>query len=256
MKEKRYVFDRGDASQESQYTFPYHYIPSLDDGHFSQHLYWSWGFHYLSGMELVLNILAKEPFESLVDIGCGDGRLLRDIRRNFPQKELLGVDYSQRAIDLARAMNPDLNYKCADICSDESQLKSFDVVTLVEVLEHIPIDSVSDFVSAFARLNKPGGRLLLTVPHKNKRLQVKHYQHFNSKTLMKILEPYYRVEQMLFLDKRSIVFGYMASRLLGNRFFVLNNTLLLDLFYRTYRKWFFLCREGKCGRICVKARRK
>ncbi|MFC1603525.1 class I SAM-dependent methyltransferase [Planctomycetota bacterium] len=250
------AFTSSDASQESQYALPYHYICSLEDGHFRQHLYWSWGFRYLGALDLVLSILAEEPFGSLADIGCGDGRFLREVDRRFPKKTLLGIDYSARAINLARAMNPGITYECVDICGEKTVKQLSDVVTLIEVLEHIPPDEVGNFVSAIGGYQKSGDRLVLTVPHENVPLQTKHYQHFNSNTLMKVLEPHYRVEQMLFLDKRSLVFACIAGHLIGNRLFVLNNTFLLDLFYRAYRKWFFLCREAKCGRICVKARRK
>jgi SAM-dependent methyltransferase len=256
MTEKKHPFDRDDMSQEGQYAFPYHYIPSFENGHFCQHLYWSWGFRYLGGMELVLSILAEEPFESLADIGCGDGRFLREASIRFPGKTLLGIDYSARAINLAMAMNPDLNYECLDICSERAVNQTFDVVTLVEVLEHIPTELVYDFVSALARYQKPGGRLILTVPHKNKALQLKHYQHFNSKMLKEILEPYFKIDRMMFFDKNSRVFGRISNTLLANRFFILNNLFLLDAIFNIYRKHFLVCSESCCGRICIVGRKK
>lgn len=250
------AFKRGDASQESQYALPYHYIPSIEDGYFQQHLYWSWGYRYLGGIELVLNILAEEPFESLIDVGCGDGRFLLEVSKRYFGKILLGVDSSQRAIQLARALNPNLNFECIDICADKQRRDCFTVLTLIEVLEHIPVDSVNNFVSAIAGYQKPGGRLVLTVPHKNKPVQAKHYQHFNRETLTKIIEPYYHIERMLFFDKRSRVFHRIMNGLLGNRFFVLNNRFLLKLLYRTYRKHFFFSSEAKCERICMLGRKK
>lgn len=249
-------FSSSDVSQESQYAVPYHYIPAFEDGHFSQHLSWSWGLHYMGALEYILEIIGEEPFDSLIDVGCGDGRLLREISRRFSQQELLGVDYSQRAIDFAAVMNPELNYRCADICSDKLPLQSFDIVTLVEVLEHIPVKSVSNFVNAFARLNKPGGRLLLTVPHKNKGLQVKHFQHFDSITLRRILEPHYEIEKIVFIDKLSRITGRILHPLLENRFFILNNRPLLDLMFRIYRRHLFFCDEKTCGRLFVSGRKK
>jgi 2-polyprenyl-3-methyl-5-hydroxy-6-metoxy-1,4-benzoquinol methylase len=253
--EQNEAFNRSDVSQESQYTLPYHYIPSIEDGHFQQHLYWTWGYHYLGAIELVLSILAEEPFESLIDVGCGDGRFLLEVSKRYFGKMLLGVDSSQRAIQLARALNPNLNFECVDICANEQRRDCFTVLTLIEVLEHIPVNSVNNFVLAIAGYQKPGGRLVLTVPHKNKAVQAKHYQHFNRETLTKIIEPYYHIERMLFFDKRSRVFHRIMNGLLGNRFFVLNNRFLLKLLYRTYRKHFFFCSEAKCGRICLVGRK-
>lgn len=250
------ALNRGDASQESQYALPYHYIPSIEDGHFQQHLYWSWGYRYLGGIELVLNILAEEPFESLIDVGCGDGRFLLEVSKRYFGKILLGVDSSQRAINLARVLNPTLNFECMDICAGKKSQDSFAVVTLIEVLEHIPVQAVQDFVGGLADFQEAGGRLILTVPHKNKAVQAKHYQHFDRETLIKIFEPYYHIERMLFFDKRSRVFRRIMNGLLGNRFFVLNNRFLLNLLYHTYRKHFFFSSEAKCERICMLGRKK
>lgn len=122
-------FEDDKAFQESQYSFPYHYIPTYDKGHFLQHLYWSWGFRYLGGIHLVLDTLRKKKFQSLVDIGCGDGRFLRDVKREFPGKRIFGVDYSAHAINLAKALNPDINYICLDISKKNLANKKFDVAT-------------------------------------------------------------------------------------------------------------------------------
>jgi len=81
------------AIQESEYFIPYHYIPEKDDQGFSQTLFWSWGMRYFAGIELVLAQLENLKFSSIIDIGCGDGRFLREARRAFSGKSLLGVDY-------------------------------------------------------------------------------------------------------------------------------------------------------------------
>ena len=95
--------------------FPYHYIPSFEGGHFTQHLYWSWGIHYLGAIEYLLVLLGDESFESLVDVGCGDGRFLREVSKRFSDVTLMGFDHSQRAINLARALNPQLDFHRIDI---------------------------------------------------------------------------------------------------------------------------------------------
>lgn len=249
-------FNELDSSQESQYSLPYHYIPQLEDGHFTQHLYWSWGFRYIGGMKIVLESLEKYPFESLIDIGCGDGRFLKEASRNFTSKKLLGIDYSERAINLAKAMNPELNYQCIDISSHAPINEPVDVITLIEVLEHIPLDKVNTFIRSFSEYLKPGGRLLMTVPHQNKPVQAKHFQHFNGRELTRILTPFFEIEKMLYFDKKSKLFAKTTKHLLRNNFFILNNQFLLNIIYKTYKRFFFHCPESKCGRIFVVARKR
>ena len=78
---------------------------------------------------------------------------------------------------MAQMMNPDLNYECIDITDNHTGYK-YDVVTSVEVLEHIPPDKLNQFVHSIADLLNDNGYFILTVPHKNKQLNEKHYQHF------------------------------------------------------------------------------
>ena len=252
MRERK-DFDRSNVSQESQYAFPYHYIPSFENGHFSQHLYWSWGYSYLGGMDLVLSALGQESFENIVDIGCGDGRFLREVVNCFPGKLVKGIDFSKRAINLAKAMNPAMSFDCIDIRKGSPQHEIYDVVTLIEVLEHIPVADVESFVAAFARVQRPGGSLLLTVPHKNTPVSIKYYQHFDAESLAGALNRHYEVTDFIFFDKKSRVFSRIMHGMLGNAFFILNNQFLLDSFFKIYLKYYLHCSEPRCKRLFVRA---
>ena len=90
------------SAQEAEYIFPYHYVAQRRP-HFAQHFYDSWGINYVSTIEYLLSRLSETHFSSLVDIGCGDGRMTREIAARFPQCDVVGVDYSERAIALAKA---------------------------------------------------------------------------------------------------------------------------------------------------------
>ena len=235
--------------QEEQYLYPYHYIPTYENGYFSQHQYWSWGYSYIGAMQLLLDKLRSIKFDSLIDIGCGDGRLLREVRKKFPGKRILGVDYSQQAIALAQAMNPNIKYERKDI-TVESLEDRFDVATLVEVLEHIPPEQLKRFLDGVANTLERGGYLLLTVPHQNKRLQNKHYQHFTSEKIENLLNPFFKVKEAVFFDKRSKLIR-LLNLLFGNDIFILNNKHLLTALFNCYRRYFFYATEEKCGRILM-----
>ena len=235
--------------QEEQYLYPYHYIPTYENGYFSQHQYWSWGYRYIGAMQLLLDKLSSIKFDSLIDVGCGDGRFLREVRKNFPSKRILGVDYSQKAIPLAQAMNPNIKYERKDI-TVESLEDRFDVATLVEVLEHIPPEQLKRFLDGVANTLEQGGYLLLTVPHQNKRLQDKHYQHFTSEKLENLLNPFFKIKEFVFFDKISKLIR-LLNLLLGNDIFILNNKYLLNGLFNCYRRYFFYATEEKCGRIFV-----
>ena len=249
--------ERQQEIQEEEYGYPYHHIPQWTNGFFSQTKYWSWGFRYLGGIQVVTDLLEQEKFESLVDIGCGDGRFLVEMTRQYPDKHLTGVDYSERAIRLANAMNPDIDYRLTNIIERRLPDK-FEVATLIEVLEHIPPHLVDEFLKACAEAVQDGGRIILTVPHLNKVLEAKHYQHFNSNILRSVLSPYFTDLTFFPFDSRSRVINGLF-RLLGGRgkHFVITNRRLLSWFFHLYRsRYNYASNESGCNRIAVVGRKK
>ena len=237
------------AVQDQEYSFPYHYIPQGKQG-FSQNIYWSWGINYQATLDFLVQEIKKDKPESIVDIGTGDGRLVKELSHSFPGKKILGVDYSGRAINLAKALNPGLQFVKANIITQPFKSK-FQAATLIEVLEHIPKNQVDQFVKAIHDLLTPGGHLFLTVPHQNMPLQKKHVQHFNLKVLKKYLSPYFSVKRVKFLGKQSWQYQ-LVLLLLGNPFFILNHTGLKNALFGFYKKKLFITQENNCSRIYLK----
>jgi SAM-dependent methyltransferase len=245
------------SEQEAEYVFPYHFIPAVNGDDFSATRYWSWGVHYLGGMHLVQSVLETLDFESLVDIGCGDGRFLADLRQAYPDAKLTGFDYSARSIGFARAFTPSVDFRVIDIIASPSA-EPFDVATLLEVLEHIPPAEAHDFLAAVRRYVKPGGVIILTVPHINSPLIDKHYRHFTSRSLREALEPHFTVDTVGFFDRA----GSLGLRCLkaavggGGRQFVITNSWLNRLLWKTYlRHHLHAADERDCRRLYAVVRR-
>ena len=129
------------AIQNNQYDFPYHYIPHVNNGIIEKHRVLSWGFEYMCYLLHCKQIVLKHRPRSLIDIGCGDGRFISLIKNDI--EKILGVDLSTKAIGLARALNPEVEFQIVDINNYTSQ---YDVATLIEVLEHIPDEEMKNFL--------------------------------------------------------------------------------------------------------------
>lgn len=246
----RPALSRQQSTQEAEYKFPYHYIPEVGQAGFSQIQMWPWGMRYLAGIELVLSEIEKLEFSSLLDIGCGDGRFLFEVEKKFHDKQLLGVDYSERAIELATALSSKVRYVCSDITAGDIS-EQFDVVTMVEVLEHIPLESVDKFLDAIASSLAPTGTLILTVPHQNKRLSEKHFQHFTVDSLQQILSRRFRISKIFPFDHNSRLTYWFAKLLgYGGSNYVISNHRLNNLLYRRIlRSCLNQMPEGKCCRL-------
>lgn len=79
---------------------------------------------------------------SLLDVGSGRGVFLFPLLREFPDLEVTSVDILPRRVELLDCVRlggvGNLHPMLADICDGGLPDKSFDVVTMLEVLEHIP----------------------------------------------------------------------------------------------------------------------
>lgn len=242
-------------SQEVEYQFPYHYVMQYKNNDFKHYFLDTWSINYASTIEYLLGKIETGPGTRIVDIGCGDGRFSRELSSVFECSTVIGIDYSKRAIALASALNsdiPNLSFQPLDITT-EHNLEQFDVAVLMEVFEHIPLDEAADFIRSVHDLLKVGGVLYLTVPHENKPLEYKHFQHFSVDKLVKYLSHKFEVVEIVPFEKNSWLRG-LILKVLSNRYFILSNPRFLSAVYRGYKKYLFFCgAEQECQRIFVKA---
>ncbi|MGH8178072.1 MAG: class I SAM-dependent methyltransferase [Steroidobacter sp.] len=172
----------GDASkaliQESQYEFPYHYLPHFDDsGRPLRMRHLRWGFEYLCYQLHIKALVEAMNPRSVIEVGCGDGYLIGSLTPKFRR---VGVDLSERAIRFAKAFHPHAEYAAVDARSVKEQ---FDVVLAVEVLEHIPNEDIDEFVRTLKSLVAPGGVLLISVPSDVVPVHPKHHRHYSQHLL-------------------------------------------------------------------------
>lgn len=104
----------------------------------------------------------------VIDIGCGGGILAESMAARGA--DVTGIDLSDKALGVARLhlfeSNQKVDYRkisAEDIAAAEPE--SFDVVTCMEMLEHVP-DPAST-VAAAARLAKPGGNVFFSTLNRN-----------------------------------------------------------------------------------------
>lgn len=77
----------------------------------------------------VLSILkcCKDGF-TMLDVGCATGQLLSEVRSEFPEYKLFGIDKSEQMIELARSKNIDAEFDCVNVEEYNTKIK-FDVIT-------------------------------------------------------------------------------------------------------------------------------
>jgi 2-polyprenyl-6-hydroxyphenyl methylase/3-demethylubiquinone-9 3-methyltransferase len=104
-----------------------------------------------------------------VDVGCGGGILADAMARKGA--EVVGIDLATKALRVAQlhaleAATPNLSYReIAVEALAAEQPASFDVVTCMEMLEHVP--DRESIVRACATLVKPGGWVFFSTLNRN-----------------------------------------------------------------------------------------
>jgi 2-polyprenyl-6-hydroxyphenyl methylase/3-demethylubiquinone-9 3-methyltransferase len=113
--------------------------------------------------------LAGLAGKRVVDIGCGGGILADSMARKGA--DVLGIDLATKALRVAQlhaleAGTPSVEYRevSAEALAAE-QPASFDVVTCMEMLEHVP--RPQSVVQACATLVKPGGWVFFSTINRN-----------------------------------------------------------------------------------------
>jgi len=106
--------------------------------------------------------------KQVLDVGCGGGILSEAMAR--AGASALGIDLSQAVLDVAElhALQAGISAAYRNIAGEElaeERPGAFDLVTCMEMLEHVPDPAAT--VRALAALTKPGGDIVVSTLNRN-----------------------------------------------------------------------------------------
>ncbi len=107
---------------------------------------------------LILEMTRVLPYRSALDVGCGNGAMLRALAQQNKAERLVGVDISAHVVEVNRQNLP-FEFETLDVAAS-ALAEKFDLVVCSEVVEH-----VANYQDALAHLHAMcSGWLILTVP--------------------------------------------------------------------------------------------
>ena len=107
----------------------------------------------IKGLKKLLKNQSKNKTITIVDLGCGNGDVLRDVskfgRKNNYSFKLIGIDANPAAIDYARELSKEyseLSFKTIDVLSEDFKKQSYNIVLCTLFLHHLKNEELISFL--------------------------------------------------------------------------------------------------------------
>ena len=114
---------------------------------------------------LISRVIPVERGIRLVDLGCGYGRLLFGLK-SLGYTNCLGIDGSESQLEVGRQLGLEpLILSDIETFLRKTADQSFDVVTAIDVFEHLKRSELIETLDQILRILRPNGRLVLHVPN-------------------------------------------------------------------------------------------
>ena len=104
----------------------------------------------------VLEMLKPEASDSILEIGCNTGWLVRKLMDY--SKDVVGIDVNSAGIEIANMQN----LMCMDAANMGFSDKSFDKIVCLHTIEHV--QEINQMFEEMSRVLKPSGIILLIYP--------------------------------------------------------------------------------------------
>ncbi len=124
---------------------------------------------------VVLAVLRASGAQRVIDLGCGEGRLLRDLLEDGSFVTIAGMDVSQRALDrasatlhlerLAPVARERITLFQGSLTYRDRRLEGYDAAAVVEVIEHLDPPRLAAFERAVFEFARPG-TVVITTPNR------------------------------------------------------------------------------------------
>lgn len=145
-------------------------------------------------LDAVANILRQRGVRSVLDLGCGEGKLIGRLIKERGLDRIVGVDPSVRTLEAAHrklrlhqagdAMAERVSLQMGSLTYGDRRWKGFDAATLVEVIEHIEPHRLSALTLSLFADARPD-LVIITTPNREynvlfetmKENQLRHADH-------------------------------------------------------------------------------
>lgn len=232
--------------QEQEYITPYHWFWSPDSE--SGRVY----FRYLAMVAERIPINVNR----LADLGCGDGRATAFLKDALPHVQIVGMDYSERALQLAQLLSSPraIEWRLWNIYERYPDPETrYDAITAIEIFEHLPPERLPQALKNIRSVLRDGGFLILTVPSVLATRPVKHYQHFTEEKLRALFQEADFVVEKCDGQERAHHIFFFCYKFVDNRWWTIK-PLMKWMNAVAYPRWVSPSVSARANRLIVVVR--
>ena len=127
-------------------------------------------------LDLVATILHDSGAQRVVDLGCGDGKLLKRLLADHQFTEIVGMDVDSRSLQIAQErlgldrlptkQRERLRLIHGSLMYRDRRIANFDAAAVVEVVEHLDPPRLAAFERVVFEFARPG-TVVLTTPNRD-----------------------------------------------------------------------------------------
>jgi 3' terminal RNA ribose 2'-O-methyltransferase Hen1 len=122
-------------------------------------------------MLAVVEVLKQNGVKRIVDLGCGEGKLLKLLVADQSFQEILGMDVTYRALEIAqrrlktdRSPNARLTLIQGSLTYRDDRIAGYDAATVIEVIEHMDLNRLGALERVLFEFAKPR-LVIITTPN-------------------------------------------------------------------------------------------
>jgi cyclopropane fatty-acyl-phospholipid synthase-like methyltransferase len=120
--------------------------------------------YFVQVADLIEKATLEKPTE-LLDVGCANGWFIHYLHQRFSKFNYTGIDIFDEFFTDARRFTPEATFvKQSMLDHTGSNLKQYDIVTALAVMQILDDTEVTDFFDFLFNSVKPGGRIYLFAP--------------------------------------------------------------------------------------------
>lgn len=125
-------------------------------------------------LRMTTEIIKKSGAKRVLDLGCGEGKLLRKLMREKQFEEVVGMDVSHQSLRIAKqrlhydrlseSEQERITFLQGSLCYRDSRLAGYDAAAVIEVIEHLDKPRLAAFERALFEFAFPK-MVVLTTPN-------------------------------------------------------------------------------------------